>query len=131
MNDELFAGLQPTMEEDKDQESRVTSTLDDPKDCDDASQEDASQEDAPQDDANAEDQDEDAAMDQDEDAAMDQDPPAEDQDASSVQDEAAKPIVQEKLTRFPLSRIKTIMKLDPDTSVASQDAIFLIAKVRE
>ena len=123
MNDELFAGLQPTMEEDKDQESRVTSTLDDPKDCDDASQDDASQEDAPRDDANAEDQDEDAAM--------DQDPPAEDQDASSVQDEAAKPIVQEKLTRFPLSRIKTIMKLDPDTSVASQDAIFLIAKVRE
>lgn len=34
----------------------------------------------------------------------------------------------EKLTRLPLSRVRNIMKLDPDVSMASQEAVFLIAK---
>lgn len=34
----------------------------------------------------------------------------------------------EKLTRFPLARIKTLMKMDPDLGLASQEAVFLIAR---
>lgn len=37
----------------------------------------------------------------------------------------------EKLTRLPLSRVRNIMKLDPDVSMASQEAVFLIAKATE
>uniref|UniRef100_A0A224YLC1 DNA polymerase epsilon subunit 4 n=1 Tax=Rhipicephalus zambeziensis TaxID=60191 RepID=A0A224YLC1_9ACAR len=37
----------------------------------------------------------------------------------------------EKLCRFPLSRVKNIMKLDPDVVLASQEAVFLVAKATE
>ena len=37
----------------------------------------------------------------------------------------------EKLTRFPLGRVKTIMKSDPDTSLASGEAVFAVAKATE
>ena len=34
----------------------------------------------------------------------------------------------ERLLRFPLTRIKTIIKTDSDVTLASQDAVVLIAK---
>lgn len=34
----------------------------------------------------------------------------------------------EKILRLPLSRVKKIMKMDPDVSIASQEAVFLITK---
>ncbi|XP_069703283.1 DNA polymerase epsilon subunit 4-like [Periplaneta americana] len=37
----------------------------------------------------------------------------------------------EKLLRLPLSRVKHIMKMDPDVHLASQEAVFLIAKSTE
>jgi len=30
--------------------------------------------------------------------------------------------------RFPITRIRTIMKLDPDLSIASQESVYLITK---
>nr|CAD7444591.1 unnamed protein product [Timema bartmani]CAD7456227.1 unnamed protein product [Timema tahoe] len=37
----------------------------------------------------------------------------------------------EKLLKLPLSRIKHIMKVDPEVSLASQEAVFLITKATE
>ena len=37
----------------------------------------------------------------------------------------------EKLNKFPLGRIKNVMKLDPDTNLASQEAVFLISRATE
>lgn len=37
----------------------------------------------------------------------------------------------EKLVKLPLSRIKTIIKMDPDVNLASQEAVFLITKSTE
>ncbi|XP_054260362.1 DNA polymerase epsilon subunit 4 [Macrosteles quadrilineatus] len=37
----------------------------------------------------------------------------------------------ERLTKLPMSRIKHIMKMDPEVSLASQDAVFLISKATE
>ncbi|GLV44451.1 DNA polymerase epsilon subunit 4 [Carabus blaptoides fortunei] len=37
----------------------------------------------------------------------------------------------DKLTRFPLARIKTLMKMDPDLNLASQEAVFLVARATE
>lgn len=34
----------------------------------------------------------------------------------------------EKILRLPISRIKKIMKMDPDVGIASQEAVFLITK---
>lgn len=36
--------------------------------------------------------------------------------------------VAEKSTKFPLSRIKSIMKMDPDVSITSSESVFLIAR---
>lgn len=47
-------------------------------------------------------------------------------DILSVQ-EIDKPTT-EKLHRLPLARVKTLMKLDPDVHLASQEATFLITK---
>lgn len=33
-----------------------------------------------------------------------------------------------KSSKFPLSRVKLIMKTDPDLTLASQESVFLIAK---
>ncbi|XP_077500185.1 DNA polymerase epsilon subunit 4 [Amblyomma americanum] len=37
----------------------------------------------------------------------------------------------EKLCRLPLSRVKNIMKLDPDVMLFSQESVFLVAKATE
>ncbi|KAK9966261.1 hypothetical protein ABG768_003383 [Culter alburnus] len=38
---------------------------------------------------------------------------------------------QHRLAKLPLSRIKTLMKADPDVSLASQESVFIIAKATE
>ena len=38
---------------------------------------------------------------------------------------------QEKLTRFPMGRIKHIMKMDPDVKVVTPEATFLVSKSLE
>ncbi|KAK8718904.1 hypothetical protein OTU49_014373 [Cherax quadricarinatus] len=38
---------------------------------------------------------------------------------------------RESELRLPLARIKRIMKADPDLNLASQDAVFLVAKATE
>ncbi|XP_067000839.1 DNA polymerase epsilon subunit 4 [Anabrus simplex] len=37
----------------------------------------------------------------------------------------------EKLLKLPIARVKHIMKMDPDVNLASQEAVFLIAKSTE
>lgn len=37
----------------------------------------------------------------------------------------------EKLNKLPLARIKTLVKADPDVSIASQESVFLISKATE
>ncbi|XP_064476729.1 DNA polymerase epsilon subunit 4-like [Ornithodoros turicata] len=37
----------------------------------------------------------------------------------------------ERLTRLPLTRVKAIMKMDPELCMASQEAVFLVAKSTE
>ena len=37
----------------------------------------------------------------------------------------------EKLTKFPLGRVKHIMKMDPDLTMASQESVFLVTKALE
>ncbi|XP_049804854.1 DNA polymerase epsilon subunit 4 [Schistocerca nitens] len=37
----------------------------------------------------------------------------------------------EKLVRLPIGRIKHLMKMDPDVSLATQEAVFLVAKGTE
>ncbi|BFY99605.1 hypothetical protein BsWGS_02645 [Bradybaena similaris] len=38
---------------------------------------------------------------------------------------------QEKLIKLPLTRIRSIMKTDPDVKIASQDAVITLAKAAE
>ncbi|KAI5101902.1 DNA polymerase epsilon subunit 4 isoform X1 [Silurus meridionalis] len=38
---------------------------------------------------------------------------------------------QHRLAKLPLSRIKALMKADPDLSLASQESVFIIAKATE
>ncbi|XP_060682626.1 DNA polymerase epsilon subunit 4-like [Hemiscyllium ocellatum] len=45
--------------------------------------------------------------------------------------EVERPGLQHKLLRLPLSRIKGLMKADPDVSLASQEAVFAIGKATE
>ncbi len=40
-------------------------------------------------------------------------------------------VKEEKLYKFPLGRIKHMMKLDPDVHMASQESVFLITKALE
>jgi len=37
----------------------------------------------------------------------------------------------EKLTKFPLARIKHLMKMDPDLNMASQESVYLVSKALE
>lgn len=46
-------------------------------------------------------------------------------------EEQKKDEVQEKTHKFPLGRVKHIMKMDPDVNLASQDSVFLITKALE
>lgn len=38
---------------------------------------------------------------------------------------------EERLSQLPLSRIKSIMKLDPELNLVSSDSVFLMSKVTE
>eukprot|EP00118_Oscarella_pearsei_P027844 m.311361 g.311361 ORF g.311361 m.311361 type:complete len:123 (+) comp66852_c0_seq1:51-419(+) len=38
---------------------------------------------------------------------------------------------QERLLQLPLARVKNMIKIDPDISLASQESVFLIAKATE
>lgn len=38
---------------------------------------------------------------------------------------------KEKLTRFPLGRIRSLIKTDPEVNVVNQEAVFLISKAAE
>jgi len=50
-------------------------------------------------------------------------------EAESVQDESEQEEEKsEKILRLPFSRVKHIMKIDPDVHLASQEAVFLITK---
>lgn len=40
-------------------------------------------------------------------------------------------VPQPRIVNLPLSRIKTIMKFDPDTNLISHEALYLIAKSTE
>lgn len=35
---------------------------------------------------------------------------------------------KQRLVKLPLARVKTLMKVDPDCGIVSQDAVFLITK---
>lgn len=50
---------------------------------------------------------------------------------SQTNSEAKAPEKTEKLAKLPLARIKNLIKLDPDVTIASQDAVFLLAKATE
>ncbi|RUS82765.1 hypothetical protein EGW08_009465 [Elysia chlorotica] len=53
-------------------------------------------------------------------------------DLETVQDEIrSESEPQEKLFKLPLSRIRGIMKTDPDVKIASQDAVIILAKAAE
>jgi DNA polymerase epsilon subunit 4 len=50
-------------------------------------------------------------------------------DVDSAQDESEQEEEKsEKILRLPFSRVKHIMKIDPDVHLASQEAVFLITK---
>ena len=42
-----------------------------------------------------------------------------------------KPQKQRDINKFPQSRIRNIMKMDPDITIASQESVFLITKAAE
>lgn len=53
-------------------------------------------------------------------------------DVDSAQDESEQEEEKsEKILRLPFSRVKHIMKIDPDVHLASQEAVFLITKSTE
>lgn len=53
-------------------------------------------------------------------------------DVESPQDESEQEEEKsEKVLRLPFSRVKHIMKIDPDVHLASQEAVFLITKSTE
>lgn len=37
----------------------------------------------------------------------------------------------QRLTKFPMGRVKHLMKLDPDTTMASQESVYVVAKALE
>ncbi|XP_037554040.1 DNA polymerase epsilon subunit 4 [Nematolebias whitei] len=44
---------------------------------------------------------------------------------------AAASVSHNRLSKLPLTRIKALMKTDPDVSLASQESVFIIAKATE
>ena len=55
---------------------------------------------------------------------------AEENNSISIEPSIEEP-EQEKLTRFPIGRIKRIMKMDPDVRVVTPEASFLVSKSLE
>ncbi|MBN3309718.1 DPOE4 polymerase, partial [Amia calva] len=53
------------------------------------------------------------------------------EEESSPQAGPASATSQTRLAKLPLSRIKTLMKADPDVTLASQESVFIIAKATE
>ncbi|ELU05071.1 hypothetical protein CAPTEDRAFT_218640 [Capitella teleta] len=49
-------------------------------------------------------------------------------DSAPAADDSEK---SERVVKFPITRIKTIIKTDPDVTMASQDAVVLIGKATE
>jgi DNA polymerase epsilon subunit 4 len=49
-------------------------------------------------------------------------------DVERAQEENEHEEKSEKILKLPLSRVKHIMKMDPDVHLASQEAVFLITK---
>lgn len=56
---------------------------------------------------------------------------AESEDLQSQESDKQATNDNEKLFRLPLSRIKSIMKSDPDVTLASQEAVITLAKATE
>ena len=54
--------------------------------------------------------------------------PTEDSNEDSSQTQSGKP---DRLLRLPLSRVKSLMKMDPDIALASQESVFIVAKATE
>ncbi|KAA0707942.1 DNA polymerase epsilon subunit 4 [Triplophysa tibetana] len=54
-----------------------------------------------------------------------------DEDAGNAHGGPAAGAQQHRLAKLPLSRIKALMKADPDVSLASQESVFIIAKATE
>ncbi|XP_073402410.1 DNA polymerase epsilon subunit 4 [Dendrobates tinctorius] len=52
-------------------------------------------------------------------------------DTGHPENAAAPPAASQKLAKLPMSRIKSLMKSDPDVSLASQEAVFAISKATE
>lgn len=59
----------------------------------------------------------------------DEDSPSDPQPSSNANNEQTDKA--EKLVRLPIGRIKNLMKMDPDVSLATQEAVFLVAKGTE
>ena len=51
--------------------------------------------------------------------------------AASTEELGGDAIKEEKMHKFPLGTIKKMMKMDPDVTMASKDAIFLVTKSLE
>lgn len=68
----------------------------------------------------------DVAMAGSEDGVVDTEVPSE--NAENTPPELQESDKTERLVRLPLTRIKHIIKMDPDVNLASQDAVILIAK---
>ncbi|XP_047443857.1 DNA polymerase epsilon subunit 4 [Mugil cephalus] len=56
---------------------------------------------------------------------------AEAEESSQQQTGPAAPASHSRLSKLPLTRIKALMKTDPDVSLASQESVFIIAKATE
>ena len=54
--------------------------------------------------------------------------PEDPESQNGEEQESSIPQNSTRINRFPLTRIKTIMKTDPDVNLASQESVFLLAK---
>ncbi|KAL8177554.1 UNVERIFIED_CONTAM: hypothetical protein K2H54_012128 [Gekko kuhli] len=57
--------------------------------------------------------------------------PAEDPEPSAPPASAAAPSSAARPARLPLSRVKALVKADPDVTLASQEAVFILARATE
>uniref|UniRef100_A0A3Q2V9X8 DNA polymerase epsilon subunit 4 n=2 Tax=Haplochromini TaxID=319058 RepID=A0A3Q2V9X8_HAPBU len=56
---------------------------------------------------------------------------AEAEDSGQQQQTGPVTVSHSRLSKLPLSRIKALMKTDPDVALASQESVFIIAKATE